>query len=124
MLARMYTIFWTNNVLIDLEEEDDGANGANAVLIAATFLNGLNISMNTIPMLKIWTPPPDMYSMNACIGRDLAGEMARSHALFCFRASCENTSFEVLTDFEGLFVCWVVRTAVHVVRCEAVCAHG
>jgi len=40
-------------VLNDLEEEDDGAKGANAVLIAATFLNGLNISMNTIPMLKI-----------------------------------------------------------------------
>ena len=74
------------------------------VLIAATFLNGLNISMNTIPMLKIWTPPPDMYSMNACIGRDLAGEMARSHALFCFRASYESACFEVSTAFEGLFV--------------------
>ena len=87
------------------------------MLIAAAFLNGLNINMNTIPMLKIWTPPPDMYSMNACIGSDLAGEMARSHALFCFRASCESTCFEVWMDFEGLFVCWVVRTAVHVVRC-------
>lgn len=84
-------------MLNDLGEEDDGAKGANAALIAATFLNGLNISMNTIPMLKIWTPPPDMYSMNACIGRDLAGEMARSHALFCFRASCESTRFELST---------------------------
>ena len=76
ILARMYTIFWVKRVLNDLEEEDDGANGANAVyyirlvdcedvfyrldveecvpvLMAATFLNGLNISMNTIPMLKI-----------------------------------------------------------------------
>jgi len=53
MLARIYTIFWRKRVLNDLEEEDDGAKGANAVLIAATFLNGLNISMNTIPMLKI-----------------------------------------------------------------------
>lgn len=32
MLARIYTIFWRNSVLNDLEEEDDdGANGANAV---------------------------------------------------------------------------------------------
>jgi len=31
MLARIYTIFWTKSVLNDLEEEDDGANGANAV---------------------------------------------------------------------------------------------
>lgn len=30
------------------------------VLIAAAFLNGDRRSMNTIPMLKIWTPPPDM----------------------------------------------------------------
>ena len=31
MLARTYTIFWTKRVLNDLEEDDDGANGANAV---------------------------------------------------------------------------------------------
>ena len=113
-------------VLNDLEEEDDGAKGANAayhrvsglrgrvlpcgygecvpVFIPATFLNGLNINMNTIPMLKICTPPPDMYSMNPCIGRDLAGEMARSHALFSFRAAYESACFEVSTAFEGLFV--------------------
>ena len=60
--------------------------------------------MNTIPMLKTWTPPPDMYSMNACIGSDLAGEMARSHALFSFRAAYESTCFEVSATFEGLFV--------------------
>ena len=66
-----------SRALNDLDEEGDGANGANAVrvgefgglrgrarvagrdaekhipaLMAATFLNGLNISMNTIPMLK------------------------------------------------------------------------
>ena len=65
-------------MLNDFEEEDDeGAKGANAVyrwisvgddedvcgrvdvgkdvpvLMAATFLNGLNSNMNTIPMLKI-----------------------------------------------------------------------
>lgn len=28
--------------------------------IVAKFLNGLESSMNTIPMLNIWTPPPDM----------------------------------------------------------------
>ena len=61
-------------MLNDLEEEDDGAKGAKAVyhrmsglrgcglrcgrrryapvFMAATFLNGLNINMNTIPMLK------------------------------------------------------------------------
>ena len=77
-----------------------------SVLIAATFLNGLNIGMNTIPMLRIWTPPPDMYNMKACIGRDLAGEMARSHALFCFRESYESPRFEVSTACEGLFVYW------------------
>ena len=42
-----------------------------------------------MPMLKICTPPPDMYSMNACIGSDLSGEMANSQAFFVFRASCE-----------------------------------
>ena len=35
-----------------------------------------------MPMLKICTPPPDMYSMNACMGRDFAGATARSHARF------------------------------------------
>jgi len=42
--------------------------------------------------------------MNACIGRDLAGEMARSHALFSFRAAYESACFEVSTVFEGLLV--------------------
>lgn len=61
-----------------------GANGANAAFIPAIFLKGERRSMNTIPMLKICTPPPDMYNMNACIGRDLAGEMARSQARLSF----------------------------------------
>jgi len=51
----------------------------------AMFLNGVRRSMNTMPMLKIWTPPPDMYSMNACMGRDFAGAMANSQARFSFR---------------------------------------
>lgn len=57
------------------------------LLIPARFLNGLSSNMNTIPMLNICTPPPDMYSMNACIGNDFAGEMARSHARLSFMAS-------------------------------------
>lgn len=40
-----------------------------------------------MPMLKIWTPPPDMYSMNACMGSDFAGEMAKSQARLSFNAS-------------------------------------
>lgn len=28
-----------------------------------------------------------MYNMKACIGRDLAGPIARSHARFCFKAA-------------------------------------
>jgi hypothetical protein len=39
-------------------------------------------SMTTIPMLNICTPPPDMYSMNACIGSDFAGAVAKSSARF------------------------------------------
>lgn len=61
-----------------------GANGANAACIPAIFLKGERRSMNTIPRLKICTPPPDMYNMNACIGRDFAGEMARSQARLSF----------------------------------------
>ena len=38
-------------------------------------------------MLKIWTPPPDMYSINACIGRAFAGAIAASQARFSFRES-------------------------------------
>lgn len=56
-------------------------------LIPAKFLNGDKRSMKTTLMLNICTPPPDMYNMNACIGNDLAGEMARSQARFSFKAS-------------------------------------
>ena len=59
------------------------------------FLNGESKSIATIPILKICTPPPDMYSMNACIGSDLTGEMAKSHALFTFSASCESSAAAV-----------------------------
>ena len=55
--------------------------------ILAMFLNGDSNNINTMPMLKIWIPPPDMYSMNACIGRDFAGAIAASQARFAFRAS-------------------------------------
>jgi len=70
--------------LSDLALAGVGANGVNAAFMPAMFVNGLRRSMNTIPMLKIWTPPPDMYNMNACMGRDFAGEMARSQARFSF----------------------------------------
>ena len=40
-----------------------------------------------MPMLKICTPPPDMYSMNACMGSDLSGEMAKSQAFLVFKSS-------------------------------------
>lgn len=63
----------------------------------ARFLNGLKRSMKTMPMLNIWTPPPDMYSMNACIGRDLAGEMAKSQARLSF-----NVSYDFETDDDAL----------------------
>jgi len=50
-------------------------------------LNGEDSSINTMPMLNIWTPPPDIYNIKACIGSDLAGEKARSQARFSFRRS-------------------------------------
>ena len=55
--------------------------------IPAIFLNGDSNNINTMPMLKIWTPPPDMYSINACIGRAFAGATAASQARFSFKAS-------------------------------------
>ena len=53
------------------------------------FLNGESSSIATMPMLKICTPPPDMYSMNACMGSDLSGEIAKSQAFLVFRSSYE-----------------------------------
>ena len=50
-------------------------------------LSGLVRSIPTTIMLKICTPLPDMYSMNAFMGTDLAGAIATSHAFFCFRDS-------------------------------------
>ena len=104
-LHNKYTTFCNGRVVMDFAEAAVGANGANAVvqrvrkmswmtcayaawyspvLIAAMFLNGLMRSINTIPMLKICTPPPDIYNMKACIGNDLAGLIAKSHARFSF----------------------------------------
>lgn len=57
--------------------------------IPARFLNGEKRSMNTIPMLKICTPPPDMYNMKNCIGSCFAGEIERSQARFSFNEACE-----------------------------------
>jgi hypothetical protein len=68
------------------------------------FLKGESKSIATMPMLKICTPPPDMYSMNACIGSDLTGEMANSQAFFVFRASCElsASAAAAVADADGL----------------------
>jgi len=101
-LARIYTNFWSGKTERDLGEEGDGANGAKAVLIAATLLNGLISSMNTIPMLNICTPPPDMYNIKACIGSDFAGEMARSQARFSFSATYEAVALVFVTGFVSL----------------------
>ena len=64
-------------------------------MIPDKFLNGVKRSMKTIPMLNICTPPPDMYNINACIGRLLAGEIAISHARFSFNAAYDD-------EFSGL----------------------
>lgn len=50
-------------------------------------LSGPVMSIPTAIMLKIWTPEPDMYSMIAFIGNDLAGEYASSHALAILSAA-------------------------------------
>ena len=63
------------------------------------FLKGLSRSMKTMPMLKIWTPPPDIYNMKACIGRDFAGAIATSQARLSFRASY--ASVDTAFFFEG-----------------------
>lgn len=85
-----YTIFCSGSVVRALASDGggglfdlDGAKGANAThrvdvsgfdesltdtsrarhiptFIPAKFLKGLDNNMNTIPMLNIWTPPPDM----------------------------------------------------------------
>jgi hypothetical protein len=79
--------------------------------MADIFLNGESKSMATMPMLKIWTPPPDMYNMNACMGSDLTGEMAKSHARFCFSASWESRAAVVVVvvaaeeDLLGALAC-------------------
>jgi len=84
-LHSRYTTFCSGRVMIDFAEAVVGANGANAELMVAMFLNGLIRSMNTMPILNICTPPPDMYNMKACIGSDLAGPIAKSQARFSFR---------------------------------------
>ena len=73
------------------------------VLIAATFLNGVKRSIKTIPMLNICTPPPDMYNMNACIGNDFAGDMAKSHARLSFSLAYEFFVDAALDALEGSF---------------------
>lgn len=64
------------------------------------FLNGLIRSINTIPMLKICTPPPDMYNMKACMGNDLAGAIAKSHARFSLRLAYD--AWDAPDDLAGV----------------------
>ena len=81
-LQRRYAIFCSRSVLNDFGDDDAGANGAKArssnqllsirldgrahrhgdapEFMEARFLNGLERSMKTMPMLNICTPPPDM----------------------------------------------------------------
>lgn len=56
-------------------------------LVVMIALMGLVSSMPTTIILKICTPEPDMYSIKAFMGTDLAGAKATSHARFCRRAS-------------------------------------
>ena len=67
-------------------------------------LIGLIKSMAKMPILNICTPLPDMYSMNAFIGRDLAGAMARSQARCCFNAICDDATVTFPEDFPVDFV--------------------
>ena len=71
------------------------------VFIEAKFLNGVKSNMKTMPMLKTWTPPPDIYNMNACIGKDFAGEIARSQARFSFKDAYDSDA--AATDFDWDF---------------------
>jgi hypothetical protein len=90
-LQTRYASFCSGRVESELAEGDDddgpGAKGAKAIFIDERFLNGESRSIATMPMLKICTPPPDMYSMNACMGSDLSGEMAKSQAFLFFKSS-------------------------------------
>lgn len=114
MLHNRYTTFCKGNTVSDFASggvlsfgDGLGANGAKAAFIPAIALNGFNNSINTIPMLNICTPPPDMYSMNACIGSDLAGEMAKSHARFSLSALCEaDEAATALVDGLATLVFW------------------
>jgi hypothetical protein len=45
------------------------------------------MSIATIPILKICTPPPEKYTMTSCIGNCLAGDVAKSHARLALSAS-------------------------------------
>lgn len=69
-------------------------------------------NIKTIPMLKICTPPPDMYSIKACIGNDLAGPVENSHARFTLISSNWSLVFEAVDeevdDFLGF--CWIEET--------------
>lgn len=69
-----------------------------------------------MPMLKICTPPPDMYSMNACMGSDFTGEIAKSHAFLVLRSSYEFTAASLLVPVLVLAVIVVVVVVVVVVE--------
>lgn len=51
-------------------------------LMLATALKGFISNMTRMPMLNICRLFPDMYNMKAFMGKDLAGDIAMSHARF------------------------------------------
>lgn len=94
----------TLNPGITTSESHESENDV-PLLIDARFLNGLERSMNTMPMLNIWTPPPDIYSMKACIGRDLAGATAKSHARLAFNSSYDAVAVVVAVALFDVLDC-------------------
>jgi hypothetical protein len=101
-LHRKYSSFCASRVENAAESDLAGAKGLkadsrfsafrsgtckSAVLpefMVVRFLTGVRSNMKTMPILKICTPPPDIYNIKACIGSDFAGESAKSHAFLSF----------------------------------------
>jgi len=83
-LHRKYSSFCASRVENAAESDLAGAKGLKAEFMVVRFLTGVRSNMKTMPILKICTPPPDIYNIKACIGSDFAGESAKSHAFLSF----------------------------------------
>lgn len=66
------------------------------------------MSMPTAIILKICTPDPDMYSMMAFIGNDLAGEYASSHA-FAILSAAGSARWRATADEDFVLDCFCDR---------------